>query len=67
MDKKRKIKCALDSIADASEARKILANATGEPCRYEDKGLQWAAELLKESLDAGNNKCGHCGQNRPQR
>lgn len=57
MDKKRKIKCALESIAKTAEERKSFS-------RPDDKGLQWAAELLKDSLDAGNKTCRYCGQRR---
>lgn len=64
MDKKRKIKCALESIAEASVARRILLNAIGDLPADEDKGLQWAAELLRESLDASNKHCRYCGQSR---
>ncbi len=57
MDNKRKITCALDSIRKASESLAI-----GE--LREDKGLQWAAELLKSMLDQGNKKSRYSSNDR---
>ena len=51
MDNKRKIKCALDSISNTS---RFLDS--------DDKGLQWAAELLKSMLDQGDKKGDPSGQ-----